>query len=120
MNLPSAADRPLGAFVSTRRGISRREVLRGAGILMGLPLLEAMSSAFGATPRSATVEAGKPRRMFAICNNLGLLPDQFFPSGSGREYTASPYLEELQGHREDFSVFSGVSHPNVDGGHPAD
>ena len=58
--------------------------------------------------------------MLAICNNLGLLSDQFFPTGKGREYTASPYLQLLQAHRDDFSVFTGVSHPNVDGGHPAD
>src|SRR6185295_17362953 len=62
----------------------------------------------------------KPRRMLGICNNLGLLPDYFFPTGNGRDYKPSPYLELLKEHRNDFSVFSGVSHPNVDGGHPAD
>jgi hypothetical protein len=61
-----------------------------------------------------------PRRMIGICNNLGLLADQFFPTGSGRDYTPSPYLQHLQDHRNDFTVFTGVSHPNVDGGHPAD
>lgn len=58
--------------------------------------------------------------MFAICNNLGLLPEHFFPKGSGRDYTPSLYLQLLQEHRNDFTVFSGVSHPNVDGGHPSD
>ena len=58
--------------------------------------------------------------MFAICNNLGLLPEQFFPTGRGRDYAPSPYLKLLQEHRNDFTVFSGVSHPNVDGGHPSD
>jgi hypothetical protein len=58
--------------------------------------------------------------MFAICNNLGLLPNNFFPKESGENYTLSPYLEVLQEHRGEFTVFSGVSHPDVDGGHPAD
>jgi BMFP domain-containing protein YqiC len=60
--------------------------------------------------------------MLAICNNLGLLPDQFFPqaTSTGRGYALSPYLRLLEAHREDFTVFSGVSHPDVDGGHPAD
>jgi BMFP domain-containing protein YqiC len=58
--------------------------------------------------------------MLGICNNLGLLTDQFFPTNAGRDYTLSPYLAGLAAHRQDFSVFSGVSHPNVDGGHPAD
>jgi BMFP domain-containing protein YqiC len=58
--------------------------------------------------------------MLGICNNLGLLPEQFFPKQTGRGYALSPYLEHLKEHRDDFTVFSGVSHPDVDGGHPAD
>jgi len=58
--------------------------------------------------------------MFGICNNLGLLPERFFPTNTGRNYTLSPYLTLLQEHRADFTVLSGVSHPLVDGGHPSD
>ena len=32
----------------------------------------------------------------------------------------SPYLEKITEHREQFTVFSGLSHPGVDGGHRAD
>jgi hypothetical protein len=69
---------------------------------------------------ATTTPGGKPRRMFAICNNLGLLPEQFFPKKAGRDYEPSPYLQHLKEHRNNFTVFSGVSHPEVDGGHPAD
>ena len=60
--------------------------------------------------------------MLGICNNLGLLPEKFFPAqtSAGRNYQLSPYLEHLAAHRDDFTVFSGVWHPDVDGGHPAD
>ena len=58
--------------------------------------------------------------MFAICQNLGVLPDLFFPSGTGRNYVPSPYLELLKEHRNDFTVMSGVSHPGVDGSHTSD
>jgi hypothetical protein len=58
--------------------------------------------------------------MLGICNNLGLLPEHFFPKETGADYTLSPYLEGLREHRNDFTVLSGVSHPDVDGGHPAD
>ena len=109
----------IGPFISTQRTLSRRSFLRGGGILLSLPLLEAMTSVF-ASGKSSAKPDGKPRRILAICNNLGLLTDQFFPKESGRAYTLSPYLEGLAAHREEFSVFSGVSHPNVDGGHPAD
>jgi hypothetical protein len=97
------------------RTISRRALLRGAGVSLALPLLNAMFPAGG---RAETVNV--PRRMFGICNNLGLLPAEFFPAEPGSGYTPSPYLKILQDHRQDFTVFSGVSHPNVDGGHPAD
>lgn len=60
------------------------------------------------------------RRMFAICNNLGVLPDLFFPSGEGQDYQASPYLQLLEAYRRDFTVFSGVSHPYVDGSHSSE
>ena len=109
----------LGSYVSTRRALSRRQFLRGAGIVLSLPLLDSMLPTF-ARAQAAKEAAAKPRRMLAICNNLGLVPDQFFPTTTGRDYTLSPYLEALKAHRDDFTVFSGVSHPDVDGGHPAD
>src|SRR6266480_1231302 len=109
-------------FVSTRPALTRRQFLRGVGIVLSLPLLEAMTPAFTAAKRLAAdaTPGGKPRRLFGICNNLGLLPDHFFPKERGPDYQLSPYLENLKEHRNDFTVFSGVSHPDVDGGHPAD
>ncbi len=81
-----------------------------------------MLPAFARPAASATTPAAPapPRRMFGICNNLGLLPEGFFPQTPGPDYPLSPYLERLREHRRDFTVFSGVSHPNVDGGHPSD
>lgn len=97
--------------------ITRRGMLRGAGVALALPLLESMAA------RASDEKPGRvrtPRRMLAICNNLGVLPERFFPENAGRDYTLSPYLEILKEHRDQFTVFSGVSHPEVDGGHPAD
>ncbi|MDE0629135.1 MAG: DUF1552 domain-containing protein [Bryobacterales bacterium] len=55
--------------------------------------------------------------MLLISNNLGVLPDQFFPMEAGADFRMSPYLQSLEEHREDFTVFSGLSHPGVRGGH---
>ena len=104
-------------FISLRRAVSRRQFLRGSGVVLGLPLLDAMTPAFA---RGAEAASQPPRRMLAICNNLGLVPEMFFPKGAGKSYQASPYLDLLGAHRNDFTVFSGVWHPDVDGGHPAD
>jgi hypothetical protein len=109
-----------GPVSRSDRAFSRRKFLKAAGVSMSLPWLESILptrvSAGETTARSGAV----PRRMFAICNNLGLLAEPFFPKDSGRDYTLSPYLELLKDHRQHFTVFSGVSHPNVDGGHPSD
>jgi hypothetical protein len=120
MNQSSNSTQPQPRATNTRRrGASRRQFLKAAGVTMSLPWLE---SALPALSRAAQpgVPAGPPRRMFAICNNLGVIPEHFFPKDTGRDYTLSPYLEPFKDVRNDFTVFSGVSHPNVDGGHPSD
>jgi len=58
--------------------------------------------------------------MIAINQDLGFIPKQFFPKGEGRNYELSPYLEQIADHKDQFTVFSGLSHPGVDGGHRAD
>lgn len=109
-----------GPFIAVGTPLSRRRFLRGVGITMALPLLDSMLPKVLRAATSPLSAGAPPRRMVGICNNLGLLPDLFFPKESGRDYVLSPYLELLKAHRKEFSVFSGVSHPNVDGGHPAD
>src|SRR5262245_29220579 len=95
--------------------LNRRALLRARGVCLGLPLLDAMQPAFAAeTPASI------PRRMISIETNMGILPQFFFPEKAGREYEPTPYLEKLAGNRGDFTVFSGVSHPGVTGGHAAE
>ncbi|MBZ2180565.1 MAG: DUF1552 domain-containing protein [Acidobacteria bacterium] len=83
---------------------TRRHFLRAAGVALAMPTLEC----FAARP---------PRRMLLISNNLGVLPKPFFPATAGRDYTLSPYLTTLAPFRNDFTVFSGLSHPAVEGGH---
>jgi len=98
------------------RSLNRRTFLRGAGITLALPFLEAM------LPRLATAatEAAKPRRMICIETNMGIMPQFFFPEKAGADYAATPYLEKLTAHRGQLTVFSGVSHPGVTGGHAAE
>ena len=70
------------------------------------------------TPTFARAAHSQPlRRMLLISNNLGVLPKPFFPTGAGRDYALSPYLTALADFRNDFTVFSGLSHPGVVGGH---
>jgi hypothetical protein len=71
------------------------------------------------TPRTKAASAATPRRLLAVCNNLGLLAGEFYPTHAGKGYTLSPYLGHLKAFRDEFTVFSGVSHPNVNGQHSA-
>jgi hypothetical protein len=107
-----------GPYISNRRSISRRTFLKGTGVALALPFLDAMTSPFARA--AAASSASRARRFFAINQNLGVLPDLFFPADGGRDYTPSPYLKLLQEHRNDFTVMSGVSHPGVDGSHTSD
>lgn len=92
---------------------SRRRFLRGAGVALALPLLECLPcSAAGKAAAEQT-----PGRMLLISNNLGVLPQHFFPKESGASYQLSPYLSELKEFHQDFTVFSGLSHPACEGGH---
>lgn len=99
----------------TRGPLSRRALLRGAGVALALPLLDAMRPALAADSKSDV-----PRRMLCIETNMGILPQFFFPEQSGRDYELTPYLQKLAGNRGDVTVFSGTSHPGVTGGHAAE
>ena len=102
--------------VNPLSALSRRTFLRGAGVAMALPLLDAMVPAY----KAGGAPAAAPRRMVAIETNMGILPQFFFPERSGRDYALSPYLQRLAAVRNQLTVFSGVSHPGVTGAHAAE
>lgn len=94
--------------------LSRRTFLRRTGIALALPWLESMS-ARGAWAASATASGEGPRRLVAICTSLGLHAPSLFPAEAGRGYGSTPYLDLLKAGREDFTILSGLSHPDQSG-----
>jgi hypothetical protein len=96
--------------------LNRRSFLRGTGVAIALPFLDAMRPAFG----DDVVAERIPRRMVAIETNMGILPQYFFPDKAGRDFELSPYLQQVAKHRNSLTVFSGVSLPGVTGGHAAE
>ncbi|MDB5389774.1 MAG: hypothetical protein JWM11_5420 [Planctomycetaceae bacterium] len=93
--------------------LHRRTFLRSAGVAMALPLFDAL------VPKQAraTTAGSVPRRMVCINTPLGVHPPFFFPEKAGRDYKLSPYLECLKDFREDFTVISGLSHPDIGPSH---
>ena len=93
--------------------------LRASGVSLSLPLLEAMRPAMGAESPAGKVDE-TPRRMVAICTNLGVLERHFVPKKVGADYELTPYLKPLSDVRDQITVVTGSSHPDVTGGHSAE
>lgn len=94
--------------------ISRRFLLKSSGIAVALPLLETMS------PALASATQTPPKRMVLICNTLGLHPPSLFPKTDAPEDAKTEYLSLLSEHRDDFTLISGLSHPDQNGKQPHD
>jgi hypothetical protein len=92
------------------KSLDRRTFLRAAGVSLALPWLDALAPAQN-QPQAT------PRRMVCICTPLSLHPANFFPQEAGRDYTLTPYLEVLREFRNDFTVCSGLAHPEVGPSH---
>jgi hypothetical protein len=98
----------------TRKHLSRRTILRGAGVSVGLPLLDAMIPA--ATAVAKTAAAPKLRAGFfyiphgAIMWNTahGKAMDRWTPSGAGADFKLSPILEPLEKHKHAVTSFSNL------------
>src|SRR4029453_4335263 len=88
--------------------LDRRTFLRAAGVSIPLPWMDSLARGSAAAPR---------RRMVCICAPLGMPGPPFFPAKTGRDYEAPGYLEMLQPGGEDFTVMSGLPHPEIATGH---
>ncbi len=97
----------------TQRHLSRRALLKQGSIALALPWLESMQSAFAATPV-------QPKRFVCVLNYFSFHAPNFFPKEAGAAYTPSPYLDLIKDHRDDFTVISGLNHPEVRDGHASD
>lgn len=103
------------------RTLSRRTVLRGLGVSLSLPLLEAMIPRALAAPSTfrplaSSLSKPTPRVIYCYVSN-GVNIMDWVPSEKGKDYALSPTLSALEKHRADFSVISGLGHPNATGGH---
>lgn len=89
-----------------KKHLSRRTLLRGAGISLGLPLLDAMIPAVTAERLTAAVPV---RRLGFIMYPMGVDQDRWKPKGEGAAYEFSEGLAPLAEHRKKFVVFTGLS-----------
>jgi hypothetical protein len=90
----------------TRKHLSRRTVLKGAGAAIALPLLDAMSPA--ATAWAQTPAGSTPTRMAFVGFPHGAIMNQWSPKQSGTDYEMSPILKPLENFREYLTIVSGL------------
>lgn len=99
----------------SRKHLSRRTVLKGAGAAIGLPLLDAMIPA--GTALAQTAATPRPRLGFVYFPH-GALQDEWEPGTTGRDFEFPFILEPLAPLREHVTVVSGLRNKSGEGGIP--
>jgi len=97
--------------IALTQALNRRSFLKGAGVCLALPYLEAMTPLFGATPKSPN-----PKCFVAVGNSFGMYQPAFFPKETGAHYSFPELLSPLESLKSRFTVFSGLDH-GATGGH---
>jgi hypothetical protein len=90
----------------TKKHLSRRTVLKGAGATIALPLLDAMNPA--ATAWAQTAAGSTPTRMAFVGFPHGAIMEQWSPQQTGADFAISPILEPLEPYRDYLTIVSGL------------
>jgi hypothetical protein len=93
--------------------LNRRTFIRTTGVSLALPWLNVFADDTTTGTSAPSSDRQPPRRMICICAPLGLHPDNFFPTQSGKDYELSPYLDILKDYRDEFTVISGLAHAGM-------
>jgi len=96
----------------TKKYISRRTFLRGAGVTVGLPLLDAMIPAGTALAQTAA----KPTpHMGFIYFPHGAIMDRWTPAKEGTDFELTPILKPLEPFKKQLTVVSGLANKQAFG-----
>ena len=106
-----------------KKHISRRTVLKGAGVTMALPFLEAMvpaATALAQTAANAKVRAGFfyiPHGAVQFDTKLGPEADAWTPSGSGASFKLNKITGPLEPYKKYVSTIGNLDNPAGAGVH---
>ncbi len=90
-------------MIITRKHLSRRTFLRGAGVVIGLPLLDAMVPALGWAQGAARPA---PTRLCFVYVPNGMVMQDWTPAAVGRNFQFTPILRPLERFRDQTLVLS--------------
>jgi hypothetical protein len=94
----------------TRKHLSRRTLLKGGGVAVALPLLDAMIPA--ATALAATAAAPKPRMAFVYFPH-GAVMDKWTPTKEGADFELPPIISSLKPFQKQLTVISGLENKSA-------
>ncbi len=99
-------------FLSQKWLLNRRQVLRGAGVAVALPMLDCMRPLF-----AADIPKARPRRSVFIYMPNGVNTLDYQITKAGADYEFSKSLKPLARHRANITPISGLYHPHGLGHH---
>ncbi len=91
-------------MIVTGKHLSRRSLLRGAGVAMALPLLDAMQPAF-----AGSVAKSGARRVGVVYVPNGIIMKDWLPAKAGADFEFTRILKPLEPMREHITLISGLS-----------
>lgn len=103
---------------TTTHMVTRRRLLKGAGVSLGLPWLESLASAAGPgpSPVRSKSESKPPVRLAALYMPNGVREDMWTPEGKGRDFQLSPTLQPLADFRNEILVLTNLWNAASKGG----
>src|SRR5690606_1983875 len=93
--------------------ITRRNVLRGAGVALSLPWMESLAS--GAPVEGSDKLSEPPLRLACMFVPNGVRPDHWTPPGDGEDYELTPHLKPLESHKSEFLLLENLWNANTVG-----
>jgi hypothetical protein len=94
------------AMMIRKIALPRRHFLRSAGVMVGLPLLDAMVPALTATARTA---ANPVRRFGVVYVPNGMIMQSWTPEVEGPGFELTPILKPLEPFRDQLLVLTGLN-----------
>ncbi len=98
------------------RPLSRRTALKGMGVSITLPFLEAMMPRITSAGTAQSAANSVPRRLVFVYFPNGVITQAWKPTGEGRDFQLGQTLSALERFKSNMIVFANLADANARGG----
>ena len=95
-------------MIVTKQALARRTFVRGAGVTLAIPLLDAMTPALTAISKTP---AQPITRLGIVYVPNGMAMEYWTPATEGTQFELRPILQPLSAFRDQLTVLSGLNGP---------